>query len=871
MKTNMIEYSHQSDLLGGKHMFCSECGTKIPDGSVMCPECTKSKEALTVPDSVTKSDHGYDMVLEKTEDGFILKTGSEAFGLLILSVFFFNASFLFKSIFLKLSQKPLSPLMSPLSTILSFSFAILFLLLYFKKETGLKASLPNYLSLISSTFLSIIAAVSFISIFSLIIKTLYLKITATALDSSALSLLYATGYFVLLLILQFFILTCLIQLYASSRGRILPGLFFKSYMKAFSLSFRKLPSAMLINITALIIFLIFSFLEKPISNFITTFQSYGFLAVYLQAVIWASILAYIIQITFNFAKKHYDLLVIDKEASSKSGVAFLVTVLILLIPVILLVMTTHKPAGSSFGKVLEEIQAHDARGDLLRDIGHMPSAINEYNKALSKAYSLRGYLYFVKLTINADSQLRTLSTQDLKSAESLDLFNGYISFFRAKIFLLQENQNAALAEFQKGLKNGFARPEALLEVLKIQKSLEMKAQAAQSTDRLIRSGIFHNELLGLYDLSLKDTDSYLKQLDELISLIEPKQVYSHYEKLKYHNHYDAVRAMTALRDKYPDDPAIRYFLSLLYAEYTNEANNYVHVLSQTDALNSLLAKELSENDKLSLDVFTASMYMQANEFVKAEKVYSDLYKENKEDVGISETYMYLLVKNKKFDEALSLYSELSSRKMHTLSLTYLDAITLLNLGRYEDSLKKASQMTDFGSNYTEEYDRFLYAYSLAYVNAIKNQEHIDTLLTSLKDHILFDYIMGLKGWKDKNSDTSNIYMLKVINSDDRLGYALYAIGVNYYEMAIRTGSGDFDNAIKYYLDSLKIVPDHVEGYFALGHCYLKAGMKPEALRAFRKVVDLVPYEDHRVDPYGMIVHAQGEISKLVSELGKGGN
>jgi tetratricopeptide (TPR) repeat protein len=141
----------------------------------------------------------------------------------------------------------------------------------------------------------------------------------------------------------------------------------------------------------------------------------------------------------------------------------------------------------------------------------------------------------------------------------------------------------------------------------------------------------------------------------------------------------------------------------------------------------------------------------------------------------------------------------------------------------------------------------------------------------LADHLLYDYIMGLKGWKDKNSDTSNIYLLKVLNNDKRLGYAMYAVGVNYYEMAIRTGSNDFSKAIEYYLDSLKILPDHFEGYFALGHCYKKADMKLEALRAFRKVVELVPYEDHRVDPYGIVVHSLSQITTLVAELGKEAN
>ena len=77
-------------------------------------------------------------------------------------------------------------------------------------------------------------------------------------------------------------------------------------------------------------------------------------------------------------------------------------------------------------------------------------------------------------------------------------------------------------------------------------------------------------------------------------------------------------------------------------------------------------------------------------------------------------------------------------------------------------------------------------------------------------------------WKRKNSAEANSYMKQVLELDARLGYAWYCSGINYYEQAIRENTGQFDKAIECYLKSISIVPNHVEAYFSLGHCYKKA-------------------------------------------------
>jgi tetratricopeptide (TPR) repeat protein len=156
-------------------------------------------------------------------------------------------------------------------------------------------------------------------------------------------------------------------------------------------------------------------------------------------------------------------------------------------------------------------------------------------------------------------------------------------------------------------------------------------------------------------------------------------------------------------------------------------------------------------------------------------------------------------------------------------------------------------------------DKFLYNYSLSFSKALGEKAAIDELEAIKNDTLLYNYIYAIKGWKDMDTTKSNEYITKVIQQNGKLGYAIYINGINYYEEAVRK---DFSKAESFYLKSLELLPNHAEGYFALAHCYKKWGQNLKALRAFRKTVDLMPFEDHRTDPYGITVHAIGEINAL---------
>jgi len=844
-------------------MFCSTCGSKIPADSNTCPNCTPiSVSKDTASTSRIDSDEIV-ITLDNDSSVSLIKTNQKGFSFLILAMFLLNGSFLFKSIILKLSSKPLPMIWTPITSILCWFLGGIFILLYFKKTTDIGFDLKNLKRVLASSILSIILAISFISIFGLIISNMYKTVVSLALNESALGLVLVLVYFILVLIVQFFILSTILQLYVSIKNGIHLIDYAKIYLSTLSIMFKNFLKIFMINIVAALLFVIMLILQDLILNAIDSLQPYGFLTVFFNALVWSIIFAYIIQLAFNFGDKYIKApLETTSDKKIFSFRSLLILLSIALVPIFFLAITTKKPSSDPYDRLIQEIRSEVAKGDLIMDLGISLGAIEQYDKALSTAYSLRGLLIYEKSLKTSNSQLRSDASNDFNYAQQLNIYNGYISLFKGNMLLLEERYPDALNEFNKGIKNSFNEPEIYLGILISQNKSINKKENINTIDWLMRNEIYHDSFSKIYDLSIKKLEKYLTEINMLIEEIEPKLAYKYYEMTKYNDHTTAFNKLLDLKSKYPKDPQISYFLTLIYSEHRKETGNYDNLTNEVDHLSSLISKSLE------LDIYKAQMYMQSNKYPEAESFYADLYERESDDLEIGESYVYLLIKNQKFDEAIKVTDDLRSEKIWSLRLTYLNAMALLNLQKHEGSLDTAVEMLEFGDEYTEEYDRFLYSYSLAYVNAIKVQEHIDILETKLNCSILYNYIYGMKGWKDKDSNSSNQYLLLVEKEDERLGYTKYAIAINYYEKAIRTDSKEFDEALEYYLDSIKILPDHAEAYFSLGHCYKQADMKLEALRAFRKVLELIPYEDHRLDPYGIVVHAQGEVSTLTNELSK---
>ncbi|NJD04696.1 MAG: tetratricopeptide repeat protein, partial [Ruminiclostridium sp.] len=270
-------------------------------------------------------------------------------------------------------------------------------------------------------------------------------------------------------------------------------------------------------------------------------------------------------------------------------------------------------------------------------------------------------------------------------------------------------------------------------------------------------------------------------------------------------------------------------------------------------------------DEVNLKLFASYMYLAANDAQNAQLELASLYSAYPGDAEVARQYAYVLNFQKNPDEALKILGSLTAKDPGDYYALYLtassyilknDAVSAL------DNMDKFIKITSGNKDLKPTLDKLLYSFSLSF-SKILNPDVLNNVEAIKSNVLLYNYIYAIKGWKEQNSDMSNQYIDKVIQADEGLGYALYIKGINNYEKAVRTGQTDFSEAEKYYKKSLGILPNHVEGYFALAHCYKKWGKNLDALRAFRMVTLLLPFEDHRTDPYGMTVHAQGEVAGLL--------
>ena len=161
------------------------------------------------------------------------------------------------------------------------------------------------------------------------------------------------------------------------------------------------------------------------------------------------------------------------------------------------------------------------------------------------------------------------------------------------------------------------------------------------------------------------------------------------------------------------------------------------------------------------------------------------------------------------------------------------------------------------------YDQFLFSYGLAYSLTTGDPVSLEALSAAGVDDLLSQYVLGVTAWRDADYATAETRLSAILDGNPDLAFAEYLLASVFYERSVFSKTDEFGKAEAHHLHSLTIIPDHVAGWFALGHNYNKwGGHEVQALRAFRKVVDLAPYSDHTYDYYGMTFHAIGEIDRL---------
>lgn len=795
---------------------------------------------------------------------------------LILTVMLSQTAWLIEMMAFRMSKQALPTGIHLIGYILNFLLGYIALTIYFRKDSqSLETPLSRYLI---KSFLpagSSFFGIALVYALSSSLYKVYIGVFANAISNPTLGFVAIIGFIVGIWLMLFLLLSFVVLMIAIYQYELPIAGLGRYYGKVLLELMKRV-----LSFTGLALFLVASvYLLRYIllgsSILITSIYGVHFLNAYMQWIVSSVLVALLLSVLFNYGKyvlKKSEIKILKmKEKKSLLPIFSIgIVVLAIFINILAFPIETHMDQ-----MIFKEIDTHIQKGDLYGQMGLAEKSINEYNLAFSKLYAFRGYLHGLIALDEKDedrTQAYNKGLEDFKLADSYHPQNPYTPYFRGKMIAgVEENYPLALEQFYIAVSMRIAVEEAQFQIYYLQDQEDDEELRDKALAILTQQKRFYDPYEKIDQLSIKKVEKYMDELDDLEEELGTRKLFKAIEKAKYNDYSGAITDLLALQNDYPKDATIAYYLAQYYNAYRNETANYEATKKNTIDFIENYDEKLDAEMEIAKGLFAAQMFMGANDYESSLEEVEALYDDEPENLQVLSQYAYLLTKFERYDDVIDILKEFPEDEAETAGLYYLRALSTLKKNDIQKSLEDISHLITLleeGEAFLAEVDYYLYLYALEF-SAYWTVEGIVESVESIQDvSILYNYLYAIKGWKDKDSSTSNGFVEKVIAENEALGYAHYIQGINYFEATVREGTNDFSKAELSYLKSVELLPNHAEGYFALAHCYKKAGENLPALRAFRKVVDLMPFEDHRTDPYGITVHAMGEISSLLQYEGK---
>lgn len=823
-------------------MICEHCGHSLPtnDEVAFCTNC-----GTTI--------HGQNGKLMKNVYSQMLFSKEKHFIYLLVAVFLMLASFMFYTFYVIITKNPIPSIMVIFFNIVRFILFTGFIHIYFVKvrEEKLTLNWKKYLSTFTLTVILWLLLTSLYTIIGLISGALANRITSLMADGSAFVLLIVLGLVILTFILEMIGVSFVMLYYIINKSERRVGDLLVVYRKIIAKIFKKIGFFLIMNLI-LVVFLYMLVYGQMIFGFLSEFLiPYTFLQKFIQIAFAAFLNAWMLLIIFRIG----DEIVLKEfgnelsEMVDKKRIPFYL--FIILIPIIATMIIYPLQSKNPHERLALEAEAHKLSGDLLLEIGLDNQAIIEYDIAYSLVMSLKAYYAMIIAVDEKDDLL--IEEAEAYFDKSLELYSGnpYTFLFKANIASM-DDEELALNLYQKGTVVPDFYPDIMVSGYWLAKKEHEDEVANRFLDWMINNEVFTDSYRKFTTIKIKKIENYMDSLEDIEEELELKMVYKAYRYVEMNQFAVGEGYLLDLHEKYRKDPAVNYYLSRLYNEYRSEQKRYKDVIKYSEKFVDKYNDD-SDAGEIEKEIFLAEVYMATDEYDAAEKIYKDLWEENNDNKRIIDKYVYILVKNQKYEQAIDIIEELDDSEYDN-NMYFYNAMALLNLGEYKESLDTITNLEFSKEEENEIYDRYMYIYSLAFAHAGTDEE-IMKVVDEIDKSILQSYIYAMKAWSTKDLESATDYMDEVLEINDELGYAWYVQGINYYEYAVRNETDDYTDAIKAYQKALKYIPKHVEVYFSLGHAYEKAENHEQADKAFSKVIDLLPKSDHRVDTYGISVHS----------------
>lgn len=802
----------------------------------------------------------------------------QGFMYLYLAAFSLNLAFIPNTLLLHILQKSVNPVLSMAFQVFGFlCFALFFIL--FIRRTG-TSQIQNYKMLNAVAGLCVSVLLLYLVTFVFAIAARFaLPYLPALIRFDQGTILWLALWAIALLVLLLMLFSGVTLLTAATAYALRPSDMGRAYglvvKKMLTAIYKTLPYSVFSGLCLYGANALQNLFLQGLEGFLIPGFYRNFIFYTLGSLLNAGLFWMVISLSKAAIKSlHEPLLNLASREHHRKIPMFAVVLLLAAIGITVAFVPLGKDASDS---ILAEVALHNEKGDALVKMGLTIGGIYEYDMAYSKVLALKGYLYGLrylegKSTLQVDLET---SENSLIDASAIAPGNPYVAYFRGMLYQKNGNVDGAIAAFQQAVlyKNGVVSSYfGLLEAYR------QKAQPkdVQHTLKILENTETYTDAYAVIaSYKIKKIDAVLDKVSALEANLGPKMVYKALERSHYGDASGALSELMKLQVLYPTDLQINYQIARIANDYRDEQNNYGKVVQYAELFDQLSAKADAETGDLASGtsaeneaerkLFVAQMYLGANALDQALQLLKEAVATYPSHTELSLQYAYTLNQAERPDEALSALKVILEREPTNREALNLQAIAYLLKKDAPSALAAMGQFIKAANeaNAISLLDKNLYNYCIIFYKVFPGTEG-DAALAALGDQpLLAAYLEAVKGWKNKDSQASNQALEKVLKLNSGLGYPYYMMGVNYYENTVRNNETDFSKAAAYYQESLKYLPQHAEGYFALGHCYLKWGKKLEALRAFRKVVDLMPYEDHRVDPYGMTVHAYIQVNELM--------
>jgi tetratricopeptide (TPR) repeat protein len=900
--------------------FCTKCGIENPFDEHKEKDSADKKVQTTVPNQsgeilekvkLAEKKQTDNRGFKRLEEAYIklfgnAKNGNKVF--IFLGVLALNFSPVVFSIVLMATKKQVSLFLQYFVSIILMFISIFFFMLFFTRsdesipkqdETKQKTGFINkYMAILSSYLFLVITSLALGFLYKLWMNIEIPLLVGSRLVSIAV-ILCGT---LLSIFIAYLMYTAFLMFVSTCKLGIYPQGLLIGYLYTFKKVFSRFFFNTSIIISAAITYLIIVILEPPLSSVFELLVPYAFLSNLISILTLSLLQAILLYLIIRAGLKNFEPDTAEKNIAERSfslpvqkqsreayqviitGALFVLIILsdIFLIP--------KEPANifSTFEKI---VSAWTNTGEIMSyDSARLNLAAHNYRRAYSLLLSEEGYL---KGLIAAKDSAQTQYLMDSESLfeESLKSDPGNLYAYLLKGYLLnyKGNYSDSINQFKLASNGGLEDANLYFGMYEDYAALKDSAKASVILNRIIQINLYSSTLRKTFDMPVEKLEETLKSTEITRSDLFAKLAYSAIEKLNNRNPKGMFEDIALMLKAQPENPTLQYLYGISALAYHEEQNNY----PVADAAFDKFAEAYSSSPEVM--TFRGEMYLALKEYDKALPLLKSVYDSQKEIPNIGEIYAYALLNSNKDEDAGKVAAEVLAVNSKNWIAKYILAVSELKLKKYANSLSVMSDLfTEMEKSYAElsaqssddlevdpasirsGMDHYLYAYALAYFLYTRDPLAMDALekssaaaASASETGILVKYIKAVTQWRDKDYASAEKNFLEIINVKPYLGYAEHMIANVYFEKTMRENTKNFEVAEEHYIKSLAIQPNHVTGWYSLATLYEKwTGHEKEALRAYRRVVDLNPYSDHTWDYYGNTYHSLLAVKRLEAVVSK---